>query len=274
MTIRHQDPEKWPEEGRPATPGDRLTRRVWNGLIDFVLPPVCVACGTRVASRDALCPGCWRQVSFIRPPVCDRLGVPLPYDTGVRTVSATALADPPVYDRARAVARYAGVMRDLIHGFKYADRHHPRRLFGRWLMVAGRELLADADLIVPVPLHRFRLLRRRFNQAAILAREVGRESGLPVDPLLLERVKRTASQVGMTADQRRRNVQAAFRVAPGRRGDVENSNVVLVDDVITTGATVDAAARALRVAGAARVDVLALAIVVDAVDVATPAGRA
>lgn len=207
-------------------------------------------------------------MGFIMPPVCDRLGIPLPYDTGALTISAQALADPPVYDRARAVARFDGVMRDLIHGFKYAGKHHPRRLFGRWLAVAGWDILADADLIVPVPLHPLRLIWRRFNQAAILALEIERETGIPADPFVLRRVKRTSSQVGMTADQRRRNVQAAFRVPPDRAGDLAGARIVLVDDVITTGATIDAAARALKVAGAERVDVLALAIVVDEPDLA------
>ena len=244
----------------------RWVAGAWTAIVEVALPPVCAACNRRVATRDTLCPTCWSQIGFIRAPICDRLGIPLGYDTGVTTISTRALAEPPVYDRARAVARFDGVMRDLIHGFKYAGRHHPRRLFGRWLAVAGGEILAEADLIVPVPLHPWRLVWRRFNQAAMLAIEVSRETGVPTDPFALRRVKRTASQVGMTADQRRRNVQAAFRVPPERAGDLAGLNVVLVDDVITTGATIDAAARALKVAGAARVDVLALAIVVDAAD--------
>jgi len=247
----------------PSTSERRWFDRATAALVDLALPPVCVACAARVASQDSLCPACWSRIGFIRPPLCDRLGTPLPYDTGGITVSARALAEPPVYGRARAVAAFGGVMRDLIHGFKYADRHHGRRLFGRWMAVAGGAVLADADLLVPVPLHRWRLVWRRFNQAAILAREVARETGVPTDPGVLVRVKRTASQIGMTADQRRRNVQAAFQVPAVCRLAVEGRAIVLVDDVITTGATINAAARALLAAGAARVDVVALALVID-----------
>jgi ComF family protein len=191
------------------------------------------------------------------------LGIPLPFDTGERTVSAGAHAHPPAYDRARAVAHYSGAMRTLVHQLKYADRHDARTLFGRWLVEAGRELVPGVDVIVPVPLSRLRLLLRHFNQAAVLALELSRQTGLPMDPLVLRRTRSTKSQVGMTRDQRRRNVAGAFAVPRHRRAAVEGRNVLLVDDVVTTGATVDACARALKRAGAARVDVLALALVTN-----------
>ena len=168
---------------------------------DLVVPPVCLACRRPLAVHDALCAVCWREVKFIRPPLCDRLGIPLPFDTGRPVVSARALADPPVYDRARAVAHFGGVVRDLIHRLKYGDRHEPLRLFARWLSDAGQDLLQDCDLIVPVPLHRLRLLSRRFNQAALLAAELAKLTGIPSDPLALARLKQTPSQVGLTDDQ-------------------------------------------------------------------------
>jgi ComF family protein len=186
----------------------------------------------------------------------------LPYDTGNLSLSAAAIAAPPVYDRARAVARHSGVMRDLIHGFKYRDRHEGVALFGRWLKAAGAELLIDADLIVPVPLYRSRLWSRRFNQSAMLALAVGRLASVPVDLALLARVKRTASQVGLKPAERRRNVAGAFRVARGR-SHLRGKKIVVVDDVITTGATAESCARVLKRAGAARVDVLALARAVE-----------
>jgi ComF family protein len=240
-----------------ATALSRLAR--WSA--DLVVPPVCLYCRKPLSTHDSLCGRCWRKIKFIRPPVCEKLGIPLPFDIGTPSLSARAVANPPDYDRARSVAHFEGAMRDLIHQFKYADTHIARRLFGRWLKEAGAELLADADLIVPVPLDRWRLLRRRYNQAAILAREISAATGVPWDPLVLRRVKRTQSQVGLTSDQRRRNVQGAFAVAPGRGGAVDGRAVVLVDDVITTGATVEACARALKRAGARQVDVLALALV-------------
>jgi ComF family protein len=154
-------------------------------------------------------------------------------------------------------------MRTLVHQLKYADRHDARTLFGRWLAEAGRDLLPQADIIVPVPLSRLRLLLRHFNQAAVLAGELSRQSGVRMDPLILRRTRSTQSQVGMTRDQRRRNVAGAFAVPPQRRAAIEGRSVLLVDDVITTGATAEACARTLERAGAARVDVLALALVTN-----------
>jgi ComF family protein len=173
------------------------------------------------------------------------------------------MASPPVYDRARAAARYSDTMRELIQSFKYRDRHEGLALFARWLQRAGAELLADADLIVPVPLYASRLWWRRFNQSAMLATRLGRLTGIAVDCFVLKRVRRTTSQVGLSAEQRRRNVAGAFRVEPKRAHSLKGKNLVLVDDVITTGATAEACARVLRRAKAARVDVLALARAVE-----------
>jgi len=249
------------EDGRPHGHMRAAIRRALAACADIVVPPSCLVCRTPLEQHHALCAPCWREVYFIRAPLCDVLGIPLPFDTGERTVSAGALARPPAYDRARAVAHFSGSMRTLVHQLKYADRHDARALFGRWLAEAGRELLAGADLVVPVPLTRWRLLSRRFNQAAILAQELSRQAGLRLDLHLLRRTRFTKTQVGLTHDQRRRNVAGAFSVTHSRRASLQGRNVLLVDDVITTGATAEACARALKRAGAARVDVLALALV-------------
>ncbi len=233
-------------------------RATLGAFADLLLPPVCISCRRRVESHGLLCGDCWGKIEFIAPPICARLGVPLPYEMPEPCLSAAAIANPPRYDRARAVARYSATMRDLIHSFKYGDRHEGLPLFGRWLAGAGAELLGDADLIVPVPLYRARPWSRRFNQSALLAREVGKLSGVPVDCFLLARVKRTETQVGFTAAQRRKNVSGAFRVARGR-ASLRGKRMLLIDDVITTGATAEACARTLQRAGAASVDVLALA---------------
>ncbi len=227
----------------------------------MLLPPRCPSCRARVADPDNLCGACWREVHFIRAPLCDRLGIPLPFGTEDAIVSAAALADPPQYDRARAVARYDGRMRTLIHQFKFSDRGDLRVLFGRWLIAAGEPLLGDCDLVLPVPLHRRRLLSRRFNQSAMLAQEVGRLARRDVFTNGLRRVRRTRPQIGLSEDQRRANVRRAFRLTPSAEAAVAGRNVLLIDDVITTGATVNACARVLKRAGAKRVDVLALAIV-------------
>ena len=236
-------------------------RRAQRSVLDLFLPPVCLGCDQRLTEHDALCPACWRRIDFIRAPLCDRLGIPLAYDTGGVMLSAAALADPPDYGRARAVACFDGLMRDLIHGLKFSDTHDARRLFGRWLANAGEDLLRDADIIVPVPLAWSRLLSRRYNQAQILAQAAGEISGRPVVAQALIRKRRTDAQVGLTRAARRRNVSGAFVVPPRARAAIAGKAIVLIDDVITTGATASAAARALRRAGARRVDVLALAIV-------------
>lgn len=252
-------------EARPfdlAVAGAGAAKSAFGALADILLPPVCINCRARISAHGLLCGACWSGIEFISPPFCERLGLPLPYDTGGANLSAAAIAAPPRYDRARAVARHSGVMRDLIHGFKYQDRHEGVALFGRWLGAAGKELLTDADLIVPVPLFLSRLWSRRFNQSAMLALEVGRRASVPVDFSLLRRVKRTVSQVGLNPAERRRNVAGAFRAGPGRSG-LRGKKIVIVDDVVTTGATAEACARVLKRAGAVRVDVLALARAAD-----------
>jgi len=237
---------------------------VLRGAGNIIAPAVCLGCHTRLSAHDALCAACWQQVSFITPPLCDRLGLPLPFGSGDGPlISAAAAAEPPPYDRARAAAVFDHVVRELIHGFKYTDRHEARRLLARWMTGAGAELLADADLIVPVPMTRWRLIRRQFNQAALLAREISGASGVAFDPFVLRKTRSTPTQVGSSARQRAENVAGAFAVPAAARRRVADRAIVLVDDVITTGATVSACARALRAAGARRIDVLAAAMVAD-----------
>lgn len=255
------DPISTGNRGRVALNQRRFGSAAWSTIADFLLPPVCLGCHKPLAGHDALCAKCWRSIDFIRAPLCDRLGIPMPFATGGNIVSAAALADPPDYDRARAAAHFTGVVRDLVHKVKYADQHDSRRLLGRWLSTAGQELLAEADLLVPVPLHRSRLFTRRFNQAAILAHEVSRLHGVPCDPHALVRAKRTPQQVGLTRDQRQRNMSAAFEVPASASARIQACKIVLIDDVITTGATIDACAAALKAGGAGRVDVLAVAMV-------------
>jgi ComF family protein len=228
--------------------------------LDLVIPPACLACREPLSTHDTVCPACWREIRFIRPPLCDRLGLPMPFDPGGTVVSASALADPSDYDRTRAVALFSAVMRDLVHRFKYADTLHARVRFGRWLVVAGADLIAGCDLIMPVPTHTRRLLSRRFNQAAILAREVARLEGKAFAPDLLRRTRATRSQIGLTNAQRRTNVTGAFRLARRAEERITGRRVLLVDDVITTRATINACARTLKRAGATSVDAVALAI--------------
>ena len=201
---------------------------------------------------------------FIERPFCERLGTPFEVDLGVALLSPAAIADPPVFRRARAVARYDETARRLVHRLKYGDRVELARALGAMMARAGAELLLDADVIVPVPLHRSRLWWRRFNQAMALAGALSRTSGVRCDPFLLARVKRTRSQVGLTRTQRGDNLQGAFRVPADAKPHLAGKRVVLVDDVVTTGATANACSRALLRAGAESVDVLSFARVVTA----------
>jgi ComF family protein len=237
-------------------------RAVLRTALDLALPPLCPACREPVEGR-ALCPACWSKLSFITRPYCERLGIPFVYDPGPGILSMEAIADPPAYQRARAAVRFDEISRALVHALKYSDRLDLAPMMGRWVSHAGRELLAEADALVPVPLHWRRLWARRFNQSAMLAAAISAESGVPVATGVLMRVKPTAQQVGLSRTERAANVQGAFRVPPEARGAVAGRRLVLVDDVLTSGATVEGCARALLRAGAANVDVLIFARVAE-----------
>jgi ComF family protein len=201
-------------------------------------------------------------LSFLTEPCCDRSGISFAFDPGEGIFSAAALARPPVWDRARAAVRFDENSRRLVHDLKYRDRLEVAALMG-WLMaVAGHSLIAESALAVPVPLFRWRLWRRRYNQSALLARNLARVS-LPFRPDVLERTRQTAAQVGLGHRERRANVRGAFAVPDALRDEITGRTILLVDDVITSGATANACAEALKAAGAARVNVLAFALVHD-----------
>lgn len=241
----------------------RGLRGSFRMALDAALPPLCPACREPVEDQ-ALCAGCWSKLNFIARPYCERLGIPFAYDPGPGLLSMQAIADPPAYNRARAAVRYDDVARALVHAFKYGDRLDLAPTLGRWTASAGRELLAEAHALVPVPLHWRRLWARRFNQSASLAQAVAAASGLPVLHGALKRAKATLHQVGLSQAERAVNVQGAFRVPLAGKAEIAGRRLVLVDDVLTSGATVDACTRALLRAGAVNVDVLVFARVVAA----------
>ena len=238
---------------------------IFRGGLDLLggvaLPQLCASCREPVDGAG-LCAACWSKVSFIAPPYCERLGIPFTFDAGPGLLSMEAIADPPAYGRSRAAVRFDEVARTLVHALKYGDRLDLAPMMGRWMANAGRGLLADADALVPVPLHWHRQWTRRFNQSALLAEEIARTSSCKVAHRALKRIKATPQQVGLDKTARAQNVQGAFRVPPEGKAAVTGRKLIVVDDVLTSGATIDACARALLRAGAQSVDVLVFARVV------------
>ncbi len=237
-------------------------RRGGGLLLDALLPPQCLACRTIVDRPGRLCAACWGGMQFIAAPFCACCGLPFEVEAGPDMLCGECLREPPRFDRARAVLRYDAASRSPILAFKHGDRTDAAPAFARWMAQAAADLVTAADVIVPVPLHRWRLLRRRYNQAALVALALGRLAGKPVLPDLLRRTRATPSQGGLGRSERARNVQGAFALRSGLAGKVQGKRILLVDDVFTTGATVEACARVLRRAGASHVDVAVLARVV------------
>jgi ComF family protein len=230
--------------------------------LDAVLPPRCLRCGGTVDAAGALCPGCWGAIRYLGPPQCACCGLPFEFSPGADALCGACLRARPPFERARAVFRYDAESKGLILAFKHADRTDGAAAFARWMQRAGQALLADADIIAPVPLHWQRLARRRYNQAALLGNALSRLSGVATVPDLLVRRRRTPSQGGLSAVGRRRNLQGAMAVRRRYAAAVADRRILLVDDVFTTGATAAACARALLRSGARAVDVLALAQVI------------
>ena len=237
-------------------------RQAARMALDIALPTLCVACREPV-NGEGVCANCWAKLSFIAPPLCPRLGIPFVYDPGPGLLSMEAISDPPAYGRARAAVRYDDVARTLVHALKYQDRTDLAPAMGRWMARAGRELIEQTDALIPVPLHWRRGWSRRYNQSGALARVIERQTGVKLLPEVLRRVRPTLQQIGLSRAQRASNVQGAFKVAAERQSEIQGRRVILVDDVLTSGATVDACARALLRAKAASVDVLVFARVVD-----------
>ncbi|MDE2383105.1 MAG: ComF family protein [Alphaproteobacteria bacterium] len=231
----------------------------WRGLVAALTPAHCLACAEPVEESACVCASCWQKLKFLDEPVCNVLGTPFAYDPGEGVLSPQALSHPPAWDRARAALVFDDVSKEFVHAFKYGDRAEAGLFMARLMARAGRRLVAEADVILPVPLHWTRLWKRRFNQAAFLAQHIAKAGGKAFEPQALKRLRATPQQVGLDAEARRKNMRKAFAVA--RPDAVAGKAVLLVDDVRTTGATITACADALKSAGAVRVDVLTFALV-------------
>ncbi len=239
-----------------------MLTRFARSALDAVLPPRCLSCGAVVAGEGALCPSCWAGLAFIAAPYCACCGLPFAFEVAPDALCGECLRAEPPFGRARAALCYDDASRPLVLAFKHGDGTHAAPAFARWMAQAAGELLREADLVVPVPLHRWRLFRRRYNQSALLARALARAAGKPVSARLLARRRPTPSQGGLSRSGRIANVRGAFAMRSRDRDRLRDRSVLLVDDVLTTGATVGECARVLRRAGAARVDVVTLARVV------------
>tara|TARA_R110000868_G_scaffold54982_2_gene171261 strand:- start:5318 stop:6091 length:774 start_codon:yes stop_codon:yes gene_type:complete len=242
-------------------------RHAASRVADLALPPQCLSCGLPVSRQGGLCGPCWSGIDFISRPFCEVSGLPFAFDPGGLMVRPDVATNPPPYAKARSVMQYNDASAALVLRFKYADRMEAAPAFAGWMVRAGAEVLAGADLVLPVPLHRRRLFTRRYNQSAELARLIAAGTGLGFAPELLTRVRATRPQVGLSGDARRRNVAGAFAVPSRLASRVRGKTIVLVDDVMTTGATIDACARVLAAAGATELRVLTLARVVQSVTV-------
>jgi predicted amidophosphoribosyltransferase len=246
--------------------GNIVTRRpaaillaLRRGLVDAVYPPRCLTCTEATEAPHGLCPACWRDTHFITGAACWKCGTPMPGEAEAGDLCDGCLRHPPGWDRGRAAIAYTGAGRKAVLALKHGDRLDLAGPLAAWMVAAGGPLLAEADLVAPVPLHWRRLIRRRYNQSAELARRIAAAAGRPAVVDLLRRSRMTTPQERMDRDARHANQSGAIAVTPRRAGRVAGAHVLLIDDVITSGATLSACAEACRAAGAARVDVLALA---------------
>ncbi len=234
---------------------------------DFLWPPRSLVSRERGLGKGPLAPHEFGQIHFLSGAVCDRCGRPLGAELDEGATCAACVARPPRWDRARGAFVYEAASRRLVLDLKRSGRRDGLGTFSGWMAQAGRTLLDEADLIVPVPLHYTRLASRGFNQSGWLAEALSRRTRVPVAVDALKRIRRTPTQGGLSARARRRNMAGAFVLRPQRAGLVQGKRVLLVDDVLTTGATLSACTRALKRAGARHVDVLVLARVVRETDV-------
>ena len=241
----------------------RLLRQSLTRAIDLALPPRCAGCGAVTTEPHRFCANCWSTLRFLGPPWCARCHLPFDYERGSDVECGTCLASPPRHAGINAAVAYGDVSRKLALQLKYGGHLALAETMARHMV---RRLPDNADLLVPVPLHRWRLWRRGFNQAALMARTIGRMGTIPVDIDVLERHRRTIVLRELSGRQRMRAVAGAFRVAKDRRRRVAGRNVVLVDDIYTSGATANACVGTLLGAGAATVSILCWARVLESED--------
>lgn len=230
-----------------------------NLVLDLILPPKCLKCAARVDTAHNICPDCWKELTFLTGKSCFCCGYPFGIDATVDysmigdTLCGACAKGPRHFDRAISALRYDDESSNMVIGFKHNDRTEYTRYFTKLLKNAGRELIEESEMVIPVPLHQRRLIKRRYNQSALLSARLAFETGLDHDPEILLRTKNTPPQAG-NLNKRQKNVSGAFKVNANK--DIRGKNVLLIDDVYTTGATVENCARVLKKAGAKKVNIL------------------
>ncbi|VAW19918.1 Competence protein F homolog, phosphoribosyltransferase domain; protein YhgH required for utilization of DNA as sole source of carbon and energy [hydrothermal vent metagenome] len=253
-------------------------KRFGSAVLDLIYPPVCMHCGGVTGTADVLCAKCWVKMRPITHPLCPVLGLPFEYFLGKGAISAQAIANPPIFDRARSALVHNGVARTLVSRLKFGDREEMAGFCARMMVFAGAELFGDFSVpqgrpeqrglpvLVPVPLHPGRQWQRRYNQSTLLARAIARQTGLEIEPLLVRRVKPTRPQIGLSAKQREINVKGAFAIVPQLLEKLHGRRIIIVDDVITTGSTINAISAELKKNGVERIDVISFSRVVIGID--------
>ncbi len=229
-----------------------------RSALDLALPPRCLTCDAGVEAPGRLCAICFRATGFVTEPCCQRCGMPFRHAAqgGLARSCDACTAEPPPWRMGRAALRYDDQARRIVLPLKYGDRLEIAAALAQHMARAGAALLRDADILIPVPLHRRRLLTRRYNQSALLAHAIGRAAGRDVVADGLRRTRPTQSLAGLTRRERARTVAGAFAIRPGREAAIVGRRVVLIDDVLTTGATAGACTLEMLAGGAARVDLL------------------
>ncbi len=228
-------------------------------ILDIVFPPQCLSCDSMVTAQGTMCQTCWQQVHFITPPFCRCCGLPFDFAMGEDALCAECIQQLPTFAQGRAALRYNEHSKGLVLKLKYADQTQLAATYGPWLARAGAELVAMSDVIIPVPLHYWRFVGRRYNQSALLAYALHKQCALPVIPDALIRLRHTAPQTGLSRRARYDNVKGAFRTNPRHSEELKGKIILLIDDVMTTSATASQCSKALLAAGAMQVNVLTLA---------------
>ncbi len=237
----------------------RSIASLWNTTLNIILPPRCAGSGSVVDAPGMVSPAFWSELAFIENPFCETCGLPFGFDSPMGSLCAGCIDEEPEFTRARSAVVYNDASRKLVMGFKYGDRLHAVLTFVPWLARAGAELIADTDIVIPVPLHARRLWQRRFNQSAILGEMLAKRTGRSFVPDALTRPRYTVKQKGLSRKERHANVRGAFAVDEKQAAGLRGKNILLVDDVYTSGATLNECARVLKKSGAAQVYVLTIA---------------